>query len=101
MPHDSSKLKNIQLPAQPGDSLAPGVVEVNGTAGGQIDSGPVPSTAEQGVERRACDCEYRIIGMGSYPPVYQVFCAEFIAYERGEDSIPENIYCRVTKRHLP
>lgn len=59
MPDNPSKLQNIQPPTQPSDCLSPGVVEADGSAGGEIESSPVTGAAEKSVERRPCDCEYR------------------------------------------
>lgn len=57
MADSPSKLKNIQSAGEPSNGLAPGIVEVEGSDGGAIDSSPSPSAAEQNIERRPCDCE--------------------------------------------
>jgi len=57
MPDNSSKLQNVQLPTEPGDSLAPRIMEPQGGDGGAILDSGIPSAAKEGVEGRACDCE--------------------------------------------
>lgn len=88
MADNPSKLQNIQLPAQAGDSLATGVVETNGLDRGQIDGSGVPGASKEGVERRACDCEH---------PFGGVIACGLLGWLHD----PEKVYCRKTKRNLP
>ena len=89
-----SKLQNVQLPAEPGDSLPSGVVEVNSFAGLDGNSDLVPSAAKEGVERRACDCEnYTVDGCGISCLLLPQDCF-FI-------QLKENVYCRLAQRNLP
>lgn len=86
MPDNPSKLQNIQLPTQPSDGLAPGVVEADGLTGGEIDSSPITGAAEKSVERRPCDCEYSAVDGGFF-----VLCL----FARGLKSY--KYCCRVTR----
>jgi len=57
MADDTRKLQNVQLTRQPSDGFGPRIVEPDGSAGGAILDGSIPSAAEQNIERRPCDCE--------------------------------------------
>lgn len=95
MADNPSKLQNIQLPTQPSDGLASGVVETDSLAGGAIDGGTVTGAAEKGVERRPCDCKDRF-PYNSNNPIMSFCCGRSLLRNGYED-----VYCRVTERNLP
>lgn len=96
MPDNPSKLQNIQLPAKSGDSLRTGVVEADTSAGGDGKSGLVPSAAKEGVERRACDCEYWPRWTELDTCTYMVACAF-----RNSGNLSQDCYCRAAEGDLP
>ena len=91
MPDNPSKLQNVQLTGEPSDCLAAGVVKPDGSAGGAIPDGGIPSAAEQNIERRPCDCKDTIKVDG-----YIRLCCGYMWVE-----IPKDVYCRARERHLP
>ena len=94
MTDNTRKLQDVQFPAQSSDSLASRIVKTNRGSGGKIDGGSVPGPAEQGVERRACDCEYWPRWTEVSSPAYMVACVDAL-------NLPENFYCRAREGDLP
>ena len=66
MTNNPSEFQGVEVLTQSGNSLGPRIVKPDAAPlkdGGAINSSLVTSAAKEGVERRACDCEY---GLSDY-----------------------------------
>lgn len=88
MPHSPSEFQGVEVLTESRDSFSASVVKPDGSAGGAILDGGIPSAAKEGVECRACDCEHG-------------FTRTFYGtHSWGECKALQDGRCRITQRDL-